>query len=121
MHIYHQASGCWRGPSGSIIGVGYSGIGGGLNNPGEQETRDVGPIPAGKYTIGKAYHHPELGPVTMNLEPDPANEMFGRSLFRAHGRKSPGDMTSSHGCIVQDHDARVLIDASEDRDLIVEP
>lgn len=98
---------------------GYAGNGDGLNNPAMQNVADEGPLPEGLYTIGPSYHHPQLGPVTMNLTPDATNQMFGRAAFRIHGRKYPGDLTASHGCIVLDHDPRVAIDASRDRRLQV--
>ncbi len=98
---------------------GYAGNGDGLNNPAMQDVPAVGPLPEGIYTIGPAYHHPALGPVTMNLTPDKNNQMFGRADFRIHGRKYPGDLTASHGCIVLDHEARLSIEASRDRGLQV--
>ena len=118
MWTYSQKSGEIS-RDGVIVGVGYAGHGEGFNNPAMQEARGVGPIPRGRYTIGPAYTHDHLGPLTMNLEPDPANEMFGRSLFRIHGRKSMVDKDASDGCIVQDHTARAAVSDSLDRALEV--
>lgn len=100
---------------------GYAGNGAGLNNPDMQDVAEVGPLPQGLYTIGPAYTHAQLGPFTMNLEPDPTNRMFGRSLFRIHGRRFVGDMGASKGCIVLDHAARVTVSTSPDRLLRVIP
>ena len=98
---------------------GYSGNGPGKNNPAMENVPDVGPLPRGKYHIGTAYHHPEIGPLTMNLEPDEANEMFGRGAFRIHGDSLHDPGNASHGCIVQRHDVRLAIALSGDTDLEV--
>jgi hypothetical protein len=80
---------------------------------------NVGPLPVGWYTVGQAYHHPRLGPETMELEPDPENEMFGRSGFAMHGRRFIGDMNASEGCIVLDLPARHIVAMGTDRRLHV--
>lgn len=67
----------------------------------------MGPIPPGRYRIGKAYDHPLLGPVTMNLESLVGTQMFGRSLFRIHGNNSEND--ASEGCIVLPPNIRAAI------------
>lgn len=121
MNYYRQVSGCFSQEGKGIIGNGYAGNGPGLNNPSMQNVPEVGPLPAGKYTIGPAYHHEHLGPLTMDLTPDPANEMFRRDLFRIHGRKTAGDKTSSKGCIVLDREVREAISECADRELTVEP
>jgi hypothetical protein len=101
------------------IAVGYSGHGDGCNNPDLQAVPNVGPIPAGRYTIGPAFHHPLCGPVSMRLTPAPDDEMFGRSGFLIHGDNAALNHTASDGCIVLDHPRRVMIAASDDRDLVV--
>lgn len=79
-----------------------------------------GPLPCGRYTIGKASDHPVLGRITMNLTPDPANDMAGRSAFRIHGWRCDDKKDfSSQGCICADKATRLKIDASEDKDLVV--
>lgn len=95
--------------NGKFFAIGYSGRDNGKNNPAMQHVYGTGPLPCGLYTIGDSYLHPELGPITMDLTPDEANQMFGRDKFRIHGdsEKHPGE--ASHGCIVQGHVARVEI------------
>lgn len=116
MWIYRQSDGSLT-HNGALIGTGYSGNGDGKNNPAMQDVPFVGPAPEGGYTIGAAYSHPKLGPVTMNLEPDDENEMFGRNEFRIHGDNDAHD--ASDGCLVQDHDVRLRVSQSADRRLQV--
>ena len=50
---------------GKDLGTGYSGHGEGVNNPAKEDVKNVGPIPAGNWTVGKAFKHdtkmPEQG------------------------------------------------------------
>ena len=100
------------------LGTGYSGTGDGRNNRTADWVPDVGPIPPGRYTIGTAYEHPHLGPVVMNLDPEPDTNTFGRSLFRIHGDNTSHD--ASHGCIILNPACRRAIAASADRVLEVQ-
>jgi hypothetical protein len=84
-----------------------------------QEVPFVGPLPVGLYTIGGAYTHPKLGPITMDLIPDPSNVMYNRDDFRMHGFAAANPKGSSDGCIVQEEDVRVLISRSPDKRLQV--
>ena len=105
---------------GGIVGVGYAGNGAGLGNPAMQNVLKVGPLPQGRYVIGPLQpSHGTLGANVAELKPDPQNDMFGRSGFFLHGRKSLTDMDASEGCIVLDHDPRMLVLQSDDRDLAV--
>lgn len=99
--------------AGEAWGAGYSGFGEGRNNIGKVKAPMVGPIPPGRYRIGPAYRHPRLGPVTMNLDPLPDTEMFGRALFRIHGDNATHD--ASRGCIILSRKLRDEIAASPDR------
>lgn len=109
MWIYYQKSGELF-HDGVLFSLGYAGRYTGKNNPDMQDVKDIGPLPCGIYRIGDAYEHPSLGPITMNLIPDAANEMFGRADFRIHGdsKKEPG--MASHGCMCQPPAARMKID-----------
>jgi hypothetical protein len=98
---------------------GYAGNGAGKDNPAMQDIHNVGPLPRGKYTIGPPHTSGHTGPYTMNLEPDPANEMFGRSAFRIHGDSIAAPGTASNGCIVTARVNREAIWASGDRELVV--
>lgn len=95
---------------GAFEGTGYSGTGAGRNNPAEESVQGVGPIPAGRYSIGPMYHHQHLGPMVMNLEPLPGTDTHGRSLFRIHGNNARND--ASHGCIILGPTLRSLINTS---------
>lgn len=113
MWVYEQRTGRLFADSGVLVGVGYAGTSHGRNNPEMQNVIDVGPLPCGDYVIGPAYDHPRLGPVTMNLTPDPANAMFGRDDFRIHGNNPEND--ASLGCIVQDRLVRKRVNTSTDK------
>lgn len=97
---------------GDLFASGYAGKYTGKNNPDMQDVHGTGPLPVGIYRIGDAYDHPHLGPITMNLTPDPANQMFGRDLFRIHGDSIDNPGFASDGCIVLNHGYRVAIDAA---------
>lgn len=99
------------------VGSGYSGFGEGKNNPAMEAVENYGPIPQGRYLIGKAYDHPHLGPCVMNLTPVKGTTAFGRTLFRIHGDNLSHD--ASHGCIILNHDIREMIAASSDKELWV--
>jgi len=111
MWTYAQKTGVLA-RDGIAQGHGYSGAGGARNNPDAQRVKGEGPIPAGHYRIGPAYTHPRLGPLTMNLAPEPGTETFGRALFRIHGDNQTHD--ASHGCIVLSRPLRERIAQSGD-------
>jgi len=108
---------CWH--DDKLIARGYAGRGIDKNNPNSQAKVGLGPLPIGKYKIGLPYNHPDLGPICMNLLPDPKNDMHGRSAFRIHGdsKKNPGE--ASHGCIVLGFLIRGWIADSSDKNLEV--
>lgn len=97
---------------GKFEGTGYSGMGGGRNNPDAQPIPSSGPIPQGTYKIGPPYSDAHLGPVVMHLDPDEDTNTFGRSLFRIHGDNARHD--ASHGCVILGPAIRREIAASGD-------
>lgn len=97
---------------------GYAGTGKGRNNPAMVQEKNVGSLPPGRYSIGRSYRNPKLGPGTINLEPLPGTQMHGRDLFRIHGDNQAGD--ASEGCIVLAPDIRAAI-AQAGGDLEVTP
>lgn len=120
MWTYEQRTGFLLAPGGMrLYPPGYAGREAGKNNPTMQNVQDIGPLPQGLYTIGNPYENPKTGPYTMNLVPDPENEMFGRADFRIHGDSIDEPGTASDGCIVQSHDNRVRVGESPDRRLQV--
>lgn len=109
-------------------GTGYAGHGKGLNDPESQsvseahDKENAGPLPRGQYTIGPPTH--TIGPVSMNLHPDPGTNMDGRgkNSFWIHGdNASKPPLSSSEGCIVLPRDARVAVAGSGASTLDVEP
>lgn len=109
---YEQSTGNFLDSAGNLIGVGYSGNGPEMNSPESQNVRDHGPLPQGWYTVEPPHVDEQTGPVSMNLVPDPGNEMFGRSAFLIHGDNAALDHTASDGCIVMAHEYRVAIAAA---------
>lgn len=94
--------------------VGYAGRCDGKNNPDMCDVPDVGPLPPGRYTIGKPIDHPKLGPMSFPLEPAQTNEMFDRSAFYIHGDSIEHPGEASEGCIVLPPGARNRIIAASD-------
>lgn len=119
MWTYSQSAGTMTNAAGEVIATGYSGNGASMNEPADEDTEDHGPLPQGNYAIGAASTHPVLGPVSMELTPDPANEMFGRSGFFIHGDNAALDHTASDGCIILPRAARETIAESGDVNLKV--
>jgi hypothetical protein len=102
----------------TFVGRGYSGTHEGRNNPEMESVEDVGPIPAGFYSIGEAYDDiGALGPCVMALDPADGTETFGRTAFRIHGDNVQHD--ASHGCIIMPPAVRHEIASSTDRALLV--
>ncbi len=100
----------------------YAGKYTGKNNPDMQDVHDIGPLPQGEYVMQDARTSTRLGPVTIDLEPDPHNQMCGRFAFRWHGDSLKEHGMASDGCIVSDHDPRVraaALIAAGDRSLKV--
>ncbi len=99
-------------PEGECIAIGYSGMGNAKNNPMMEQVHGQGPLPRGSYTIGPAHTSPHTGPITMDLDPLPGTEVFGRSLFRIHGDSIAHPGEASHGCIILPRPVRQEISAS---------
>lgn len=116
MWTYHQRSGELT-RNGAYEATGYSGTGTGRNRPEAQAVIATGPIPRGKYKIGKAYKHDHLGPMVMNLDPMDGTDTHGRTLFRIHGDNARHD--ASHGCIILGPSMRKEIAESKDHELEV--
>lgn len=118
MWTYSVHLGEMRDSGGRLLATGYSGAKGPwCNNPDAEKERAEGPIPEGKWSIGPAHFSDHTGPVTMNLEPLPGTETYGRSLFRIHGDNTTHN--ASHGCIILPRAAREAIADSNDHTLCV--
>jgi hypothetical protein len=97
--VYSQSRGTLT-QNGKVLARGYAGHGAGLNNPGLQGLRNVGPIPTGRYTIGKFTtfrNMPYSMPLT-RVGPQPAGP--SRGGFWIHAGRKDGAPTASRGCIV---------------------
>jgi len=119
MWTYERATGQLRN-NGALIGTGYSGRGDGLNNPQLSNVPDVGPIPAGTWTIGPFVDDPEKGPIVTHLVPCMGTETFGRSGFMIHGDNPEMNHSASEGCIILGRDFRIAIRDSGDTALEVQ-
>jgi hypothetical protein len=102
-------------------GCGYAGRGVGKNNPLMQNVSNVGPLPAGTYTIESPVDTETHGLYVLWLTPDPMNEMFGRTGFGIHGDSIDNPGNASEGCIVLPRITREAIWESGDRQLLVVP
>jgi hypothetical protein len=119
MWKYQVTTGDTSNPAGQVIGVGYSGRFEGLNNPAMQAEHNVGPIPVGKWTIGRFFDDPEKGKIVAHLTPCEGTETHGRSGFMIHGDNKAMNHTASEGCIILGHYQRETMMASNDRILEV--
>ncbi|MEO6339536.1 MAG: tlde1 domain-containing protein [Caulobacteraceae bacterium] len=99
-----QKTGAFSGPGHSVVG--YSGAGSGRNNPDLEGVVDVGPIPAGMYSIGRAQNSPHLGPIVMALTPI-GHKAHNRTGFMIHGDNL--SHSASHGCIILPRIVRTAI------------
>lgn len=121
MWTYQQTTGAISRDGGATLGTGYSGFGAGKNNPALEYEQNIGPVPRGRYGIG-APEDPDggpHGPFILPLDPDPSNQMFGRSGFLIHGDSIIRPGTASRGCIILAREIREQIAASGDADLEV--
>lgn len=119
MWSYQQSTGQLANGGGTVVGNGYSGSPAGKNDPSKENVPCVGPIPRGLYTIEAPFNSPTHGPFAMPLEPDPANEMFGRSGFLMHGDSLEHPGCASEGCIIMPPQVRQQVWNSGDHQLQV--
>jgi Protein of unknown function (DUF2778) len=107
---YEQRSGkLWQGGV-AFAALCYSGHGVGVNSPDYERVKDVGPIPAGWYTIGPAFDDiGGKGPLVMRLTPDADTHMYGRGGFLIHGDNAAANRTASEGCIIAAHEIRLEV------------
>ncbi len=113
--VYKQSNGRLS-HNGRFVAKGYSGHGAGRNNPSMERVRNVGPIPRGRYRIGRPYRSARTGRHAMDLKPI-GHDAHGRSNFQIHGDNVTGD--ASTGCIVLRFSIRKRISSSRADTLIV--
>ena len=63
--------------------------------------------------------HPHCGTYVIRLEPDPGNNMCGRSGFYIHGDSKMNSGTTSTGCIILDKKYREQMWNSNNKNLEV--
>ena len=116
MWTYQQSTGQLR-QNGRIVATGYSGTGMGRNNPGAQKLRNVGPIPRGRYTIGRAHNTASHGPHVMDVTPNGPIVPGRDGAFLIHGDNLRHD--ASTGCVILPRSVRDQISHSGDNQLEV--
>jgi hypothetical protein len=119
--LYEQATGDLF-HNGTFVGTGYSGRGKtrseGRNNEHVEAIVKVGPIPRGKWRIGKPVNSEHTGPFSLPLKQVPPRPLrFGRTAFLIHGNNKADN--ASEGCIILARAIRDQIVASGDTDLEV--
>lgn len=103
-------------PNGDLLCRAYSGAIPRVNDPEAVAIKNAGPLPSGKYIIGKpmnvdADHENwmaslrHMGPFVMPLEPCPDDEqkldwMLGRGGMFLHGDSKEHPGTASNGCVI---------------------
>lgn len=101
--------------NGTFVATGYSGRGAARNNPDEEASPFVGPIPRGRYSIGGPRNSEQTGPHVMELSPVGHNAR-GRDSLQIHGESSDGiPFNSSSGCIILPRPVRETISGSGDQ------
>lgn len=104
---------------GQKIDSGYSGYGKYKDNPKYEHIKNKGPIPRGRYIIGKAFTSSKTGPYVLPLKPYGDNAL-GRNSFQIHGDRISSPGTASTGCIILKPQIRKKIGSSKDTMLKVE-
>jgi hypothetical protein len=118
---YNQTTGVIS-KDGIHVDKGYSGHDAGLNNPDSEALANIGPIPAGWWSIvGPPCDTTTHGPYCLGLSPDKDTMTFGRSGFLVHGdsKEFAGEHKASHGCIILARASRSRIWQSGDTRLLV--
>jgi len=112
-----KAGELWQGEK--KVGSGYSGAPGFVNNPEAEGRRNQGPIPRGKWRIGRPVQvHPRLGRIVIPLTPD-GHSAKGRSAFLIHGDSLSRPGTASQGCIILPYAVRLFVASSGEVELVV--
>lgn len=105
-YVYSQKTGKLT-LGGKLIATGYSGHGDGVNNPDKEKMRNVGPIPAGLWTLSKPRTYKKMENC-FDLTPS-GHDAHGRDQFLIHGDNDKGDKSASEGCIILDKAVRLKI------------
>ena len=119
MNLFQQSTGKFTFADGEIV-QGYSGHGDGKDRPEMQDVKNVGPLPRGRYTGVQLFDpHPHVGAYAIELQPDPANTMYGRSGFFVHGDSIQHPGSASDGCIILSRETREKFWTGDDHEIEV--
>ena len=106
--LYQVTTGRFMDAAGPLLYRCYSGkFGPARNNPNAEAEPNRGPIPRGRWMMGKPYNSARVGPLCIPLLPAAETSTFGRSAFLIHGDNAAGD--ASEGCIVAPRPLRHLL------------
>ena len=106
--LYRVETGRFMDAAGPLLYRCYSGkFGPARNNPNAEAEPNRGPIPRGRWMMGKPYDSARVGPLSIPLLPAAETSTFGRSAFLIHGDNAAGD--ASEGCIVAPRPLRHLL------------
>ena len=79
---------------------GYSGSGNAINDPNQEASPRLGPIPRGQWRMEQPFNSQNTGPFAIPLTPVGHNA-HGRSAFQIHGESNDGvPRNASSGCII---------------------
>ncbi|PZO60398.1 MAG: hypothetical protein DI635_15475, partial [Pseudoxanthomonas suwonensis] len=109
-----------NGVSWEPIARGYAGRGDCLNRPECVSQVGGGPIPPGRWKIGRPYDSKRVGKFALPLTPGEDTATHGRSAFRIHGDNRKLDNSASSGCIVLPRRVRERVARGPDKELIVQ-
>jgi L,D-transpeptidase catalytic domain. len=109
--VYSQKDGTLLDMEDRLVGKGYSGAPGNVNDPTSQGKKNLGVIPQGTWEIGEVTWNKDdthgKGENLIHLKPDTATaervQAMGRdpNTFYIHaGKKDPNDRSASQGCII---------------------
>jgi hypothetical protein len=86
--------------SAELVGYGYSGQPSFLNDIHKENLKNIGPLPAGMYTITSVYNDSKRVNHTCVLTPMPCTKLYDRYGFLIHGDTATESHDASDGCIV---------------------
>lgn len=105
--IYKVAEGRFYDHAGRMLYKCYSGKPDYRNNPTFERLPNLGPIPRGRWLLGKPYNSAKVGPIAIPLSATADTETFGRSAFLIHGDNAEND--ASEGCIIAPRPLRAAL------------
>lgn len=85
--------------NGEVVGRGYSGAPGYVNNANAVAVKGKGPIPPGEWFFSRAPWSSK-GPQVLSLMKGTETETYGRTAFMIHGDNKRMNRSASNGCII---------------------